>query len=375
MSTPHTPFKLTLEQPHARQGVDDTVWIGAVRARVAAMLVVAHHADVRVQSASLRDVPPKLRIFLWADNPMPAWILARMVAAAAHAQLQYLIEHGADQRTLDRVADKARDELAHLSVRYPVSEEDARAEAAAVLAENTELLGRVTQHVRVGETVTGLHLAALVDPARCDPSPGAPIMVEVNADWLGAGDEITVIAARPTREGDLADLAESLLPTLVSHSHVVTAVPVHELHWPIVWSRNLPGETVEVLADALKRKVWTTGHTLSVEGSLRMIPIGNPEEIGLYLDEFAEGLDTLQRFVQESADEVLGGLRRPVGGHTAIAHFSLARCHTADIVEELVDALGSPTTTVEIASLAVIRMRFDARASCTWWETIAEVTL
>lgn len=113
------------------------------------MLVVAHHTDVGVRYASLRDTTTKLRIHLRTE-PLAALCLARVVAAAAHAQLQHLIEHGVDETTLERVVDEARDELAYVSVRHPVSEEDARVEAAAVLAERADLLGRVTQHIRVG---------------------------------------------------------------------------------------------------------------------------------------------------------------------------------------------------------------------------------
>lgn len=200
-------------------------------------------------------------------------------------------------------------------------------------------------------------------------------MFEVNTGWVNDSDTITVITALPTREGVLSDLAESLLPTLVAHSHVLTALPVHELHWPIVWARNLPNENVEELAETLRRRVTPTGRTMSVEGTLQMIPVGNPDELGVYLDESAEGMDALQQLVRDTAQEVLGRSMTSSGGYTGIAHLSLARCHTADVVEDLADALGTSTTTVEIGSIAVIRQRFDAWASCVWWETVTEVAL
>jgi hypothetical protein len=338
------------------------------------MLLVAHRAGVGVRYATLREVGQKLRTTLGADS-LPAPVLARMLAAAAHAQLQYLVEHGVEEKVLGEVADVARDELAHISVRHPVSEEVARSEAAAVLGNDTDLLGRIACHVSGGAVITGLHLAALADPGQPDPAPGAPVMSRVSDEWVRAGGEITVIAALPQQGGDLTAVVEQLLPTWAAHSHVVSAVPAGEVAWPIVWGRDLTEADVEALAEALARKVTATGQTLPVQGDLRLIPTGDAREVGLYLDEFAEGMEAVQRLVRELAQGVLGmmGAR---GGCTATAHMPLARCHTPAVVEELVEALGRPSPiTVELESLAVVRQRFDEWASCTRWEVVTQVAL
>ncbi|MBB5494748.1 hypothetical protein [Nocardiopsis metallicus] len=339
------------------------------------MLLVAHHAGVRVRYAALREVGQKLRTTLSTDPPS-ALVLARMLAVAAHAQLQYLVEHGVEEKVLGEIADVARDELAYISVRHPVSEEVAREEAAAVLGENTDLLARIAHHVRVGPIITGLHLDALADPARPDPSPGAPIMSRVSDEWVRAGDEITVIAVLPRQGGELTAVVERLLPTWAAHSHVVSAVSAGELAWPIVWGKNLSAADVGALAAALARKVTTTGQTLPVQGDLRLIPTGTPREVGIYLDEFTEGVEPLQRLVRELAEGVLGTMGAH-GGFTATAHLPLARCHTPAVVEELVEALGRPSPiTVEFESLAVVRQRFDEWASCTTrWEIVTQVAL
>lgn len=338
------------------------------------MLLAAHRAGVGVRYAALREVGQKLRTTLSTDPPS-ALVLARMLAAAAHAQLQHLVEHGVDEQTLGGVADVARDELAYISVRHPVSEEVARGEAAAVLGENTDLLARIARHVRVGPVITGLHLDTLADPGQPDPAPGAPVMSRVGDEWVRAGGEITVIAALPRQGGELTAVVEQLLPTWAAHSHVVSAVPAGEVAWPIVWGRDLPEADVDALAEALKHTVAATGQTLSVQGALRLIPMANAREVGLYLDEFAEGMEAVQRLVRELAQGVLGmmGAR---GGCTATAHMPLARCHTPAVVEELVEALGRPSPiTVELESLAVVRQRFDAWASCTRWEIVTQVAL
>lgn len=353
-------------------GVDDRVWEQAVRRFLAAMLVAAHREGVHIVHARVQSFGNPRRLILRSE-PLPKQLFACMLTAGQQAHAEFLQAQGLTQDALKLAQGCIREALEKFAARYRLDLDTARREVAPLVRDNTLLIGTVATQLAQANILTGSHIAALADPTRPDPAPGTRVMSKANRDWLAPHVDITVLAALPAPGGELAQTVEGLLPTLATHANMVTAVPVHQLHWPLCWGADLSEAATESLVDAVRSAAHMVG-PVSAAGLLHLIPVHSPTEIGLYLDEYADGMDRLVDLAMGASSTVERDPRSRIC-LTGTAHLTVARCHTPGLTDRLMDTLGIVTTTVELRALAVLRLRYDDHAAISQWQVLDEVTL
>ncbi|MEU0489978.1 hypothetical protein ABZ249_12175 [Nocardiopsis sp. NPDC006139] len=373
MATPDESLNFVHELPSSFPGVDDDDWERAARLALAAMLVTAHRAGVHISHArflDLTDTFHRFRSMLRAD-PFPEPVLALMLASAQQTHAAFLDTRCAGEDA-ENVREFFRAEVATVLSRYPLDLDAAHSEAAPIVRDNTDLINTVAQYLKHPYNLSSLHITALADPTRPDPAPSTLALARADEDWLTPHTDTTVLTALPRLDGELTQVVEHLLPSLATYADLLSAVPAHQLHWPLAWGVDLSEEATGTLKEALDTGV-RMADPVPVTGRVRLLRADHPCEVGLYLNEHTNGMGHLA----DLAFQISNAAREPRSRihPTATAHLALARCHTPGLSDGLTGALGTVNATVEFRSLAVVRMRFDDRASICRWQVLAESEL